>query len=115
MICFCGGCVRARRLALISLALQAGIVIATAVIVAEGVMATIDLNQVAQWHWFPLSLAAITLWVVINAVTSLIVRLFRVIMVALRGWPTHPFMDADGDIHGPIKVEQEGEQDVGRN
>ena len=32
---------------------------------------------------------------------SVITRIYRVIMVCARGWPTAPLMDADGDIVHP--------------
>lgn len=38
-----------------------------------------------------------------NLILRLACRTYRLIMVALRGWPTAPLMDADGDIVHPPK------------
>ncbi len=38
-----------------------------------------------------------------------VVRLYRVVMVSIRGWPTAPNMDADGDIVHPRTLDDEDE------
>lgn len=49
-------------------------------------------------HWF---LAFLLFFTAISMSGTLISRTYRLIMVLVRGWPTAPLMDADGDIVHP--------------
>ncbi len=42
-------------------------------------------------------------FLIICSIYYLLARLMRCIQISLRGWPTAPLMDADGDIVHPKK------------
>lgn len=66
------------------------------------------LTVMSAWHWFPQLLMFFAFCVLVQGVTVLVSRVYRVIMVLARGWPTALNMDADGDIVHPDLEEKEG-------
>lgn len=50
--------------------------------------------------------ALILLALIVNTIAGIIGRFFRMIMISLRGWPTNPNLDADGDFK---KIEEKKE------
>ncbi len=61
------------------------------------------MEQWAHEHWF---LTFVLAYCALTVVSSIITRIYRVIMVLARGWPTHPLMDADGDIVHPERKDE---------
>lgn len=49
-------------------------------------------------HWF---LGFILIFTALELTANLISRVLRFFVILIRGWPTAPYMDADGDIVYP--------------
>lgn len=51
-----------------------------------------------EWAFEHYIITPLFLYLCLEVAAKVVSRTYRVIMVLCRGWPTHPNMDADGDI-----------------